>query len=212
MSYINYSVESLFWRREIGNILENIVNRIKFSDALASTYRDFSDEKPINARKAAFSHFSSIVDVLYEGLGKKYSSDFQARVDLQKYFDSNNAVELFGNNPEIRQKLTDDIYNGIQIYMVIDKPLPKSKDKIGQKVPVYGFRYIDYPERLDDYIIVELEGLFKEYKYYEKNNYSTSDLFEFRDFSRIGGTAEFLLKTPFDWQKLMDDFDGQKLI
>lgn len=209
---IYYVVESKFWRREIGNILDNLIAGIKYDDALVKSLQVFTDDSPIIASEMAFSHFASIIDVLYEGLGKKYSSDAQARIDLQKYFDSNNGVEMFGNKPEIRQIITDDIFNGIEIYMVIDKPLEKSKNKQCQKILIHGIRYIDYPARLDDNLVTTLEGLFKEYKYYENSHYSTKDYTVLKSFEPIGGDAEFFLNTPFDWDTFMDDFDGKKML
>ena len=126
---IHYVVDSQFWRRDIGNILDNVLNGVEYDSALVKSSKEFSDVNPINAREMAFSHFSSIVDVLYEGLGIVYSTDCQARIDLQKYFDSNNAVELSGSDSNRKFKVSDDIFNGIEIYMVIDNSIEKSKDK-----------------------------------------------------------------------------------
>ena len=80
-----YTVESRFWRRKIGNKLDNLVNGIDFSDAFVNTSKEFHDSSPIKARKAAFNHYQSIIEVLYEGLSKKYTNDSQARIDLQCY-------------------------------------------------------------------------------------------------------------------------------
>jgi len=209
---IYYIVESLFWRKKIGNKLDFLLNGGDLKDAIIHSQKEFIEDSPIIAREKAFSHFSSIVDVLYEGLEKKQTTDEQARIDLQEYLDSNNAVELQRSDSVKKFKVSDDIFNGIEVYMVVDTPLINSKDKQGQKVLIHGIRYIDYPERLDDDLIATLDGLIKEYKYYEQNNYFFQKHLSLIHFEQIGGGAEFILNTPFNWERLMDNWTGRKLI
>ncbi len=209
---ISYIVESLFYRKNIGNKLDFLLNNGDLKDAIHLSKKEFKDESPIIARENAFNHFQSIVDVLYDGLDKKYTTDEQARIDLQKYLDSGNAVELLGNNPRKKNKITDDILNGIEIYLVIETPLENNKEKPFNKVLIHGIRYIDYPERVDEGIIESLEGLIKENHYYQDNSYSTKDYITFLILFQIGGTVEPILKTPFDWNSFMKKHEGKALV
>ena len=146
-SKLHYIVETKFWRRKIGNKLDNLVNGIDFSDAYVNTSKEFHDLSPIKARKAAFNHYQSIIEVLYEGLDKQYTNDYQARKDLQYYLNSDNDIEL-GNKTKF--KITDDFLNGIEVYMVVEKPLKGKEIKANGKYCIHGIRYVDYIDRLDN--------------------------------------------------------------
>lgn len=211
-SEIYYTVETLFWRKSIGNKLEFLQNEGDLKDAIHHAKKEFKAESPIIARENAFSHFQSIVDVLYEGMEMEYTTDEKARIDLQKYLDSGNAVELLGNNPSKKNKITDDILNGIEIYMVIETAIDNSKEKQIEKVLIHGIRYIDYPERLDEGIIESLEGLIKEFHFYDDNSCSTKDYMKFLILFQIGGTVEPILKTPYDWDSFMKTHEGKVLV
>lgn len=206
---IYYTVESHFWRRKIGYKLDNFVNGIDFSDAYVNTSKEFRHSSPIEARKAAFNHYQSIIEVLYEGLNKTYTNDYQARIDLQYYLNSENEVEL-GN--EIKFKISDDFLNGIEVYMIAEKPLKGKEPKANGKYCIHGIRYVDYIDRLDNDLIENLENLFLENQYYEEYNYPTEKEQVLKHFDSIGGNAEFCLQTPFDWDKLMKEFYGQELM
>jgi len=204
-----YRVESQFWRRKIGNKLDNWINGIDISDAFVNTNQEFRHSSPIEARKAAFNHYQSIVEVLYEGLSKKYTNDYQARIDLQYYLNSDNDIEL-GNKTKF--KITDDFLNGIGVYMILEKPLKGKKNKVNGKYCIHGIRYVDYIDRLDNDLIENLENLFLESQYYEEYNYPTGKEQVLKHFDPIGGNAEFYLQTPFDWDNLMKEFEGQELM
>ncbi|MFQ3578704.1 MAG: hypothetical protein SNJ71_01010 [Bacteroidales bacterium] len=206
---IYYIVESQFWRRKIGNKLDNWLNGIDFSDALVKTEKVFRNSSPIEARRDAFNHYQSIIEVLYNGLNKDYTNDYQARIDLQYYLDSNNDVE-FGNTTKF--KITDDFLNGIEVYMIVEKPLKGIKTNRNNKYCIHGIRYIDYHDRLDEDLIDTLENLFAEFEYYEEYNYPTGNEIVLKHFAPIGGEAEFYLQTPFDWDIFMKEFEGLKLI
>ncbi len=206
---IYYKVESHLWRRKIGNKLDNLVNEIDFSDAYVNTSKEFHDSSPIKARKAAFNHYQSIIEVLYEGLDKQYTNDYQARKDLQYYLNSDNDIEL-GNTTKF--KITDDFLNGIEVYLVVEKPLKGKKIKANGKYCIHGIRYVDYIDRLDNDLIENLENLFAENQYYEEFNYPTEKEQVLKHFDPIGGNAEFYLRTPFDWDDFMKNFEGQELI
>ena len=61
-------------------------------------------------------------------------------------------------------------------------------------------------------MIESLENLFIENQYYEEYNYPTEKELVLKHFGPIGGNAEFYLQTPFDWNNLMKEFEGQELI
>ena len=186
---VHYIVESKFWRKKIGNKLNNLINGIDFSDSYVNTSKAFHDLSPIKARKAAFNHYQSIIEVLYEGLSKQYRNDYQARIDLQYYLNSENDVEL-GN--DIKFKITDDFLNGIEVYMVVDKPLKGKEIKANGKYCIHGIRYVDYIDRLDNDLIENLENLFVENQYYEEYNYPTNKEQVLNHFDPIGGRNNFV--------------------
>ena len=206
---IHYVVESKFWRRKIGNKLDNLLKGIDFSDAYVNTRKEFRNLSPIEARKDAFNHYQSIIEVLYEGLNKNYTNDYQARIDLQYYLNSNNEVEL-GNKTKI--KVTDDFLNGIEVYMIVEKPLKGKEIKANEEYCIHGIRYLDYIDRFDKDLIESLKNLFIENQYYEDNNFPTGEDKVLKNFEPIGGNDESYLKTPFDWDNLMKESNGQKLI
>lgn len=202
-----YTVKSQFWRREIGNKLDKLVNDIDFSEAYVNISKEFHNSSPIKARKAAFKHYQSIVEVLYDGLNKAYTNDYQARIDLQYYLNSDNDIELVN---ETKFKITDDFLNGIEVYMIVENPLKEEMTKT--KYCIHGIRYVDYIDRLDNDLIENLKNLFVENQYYEEFNYPTDKERVLKHFEPIGGSAEFYLQTPFDWDNFMKEFDGQELI
>ena len=206
---IYYRVESRFWRRKIGNKLDNWIKGIDNSDAYVNGNQEFRHTSPIEARKAAFDHYQSIIDVLYEGLNKKYTNDYQARIDLQYFLDSENSVEL-GN--ETKFKISDDFLNAIEVYMIVEEPVKDKKSKANGTHCIHGIRYVDYSDRLDSDLIENLKSLILESQYYEEYNYPTGKEKVLKHFDPIGGTAEFYLQTPFDWDNLMTEFEGQELM
>ena len=207
---IYYIVESLFYRKDIGNKLDFLLSNGDLKDSIHHLKREFKDESPIIARESAFNYFQSMVDVLYDGLGAKYTTDEQARIDLQKYFNSGNDVELMGNSQN-KFKISDDLFNGLNIYMIVDEPITDKKKK-KNKMLIHGINYIDYPERVDEEITDSIKGLIKECKYYEKYSYSTKGYFSFVVLDRIGGRVESILKTPFDLESFMTKHEGKTLI
>lgn len=202
---IYYTVESKFWRRKIGNKLDNLIRGVDFSDAYVNDSKAFCDASPIEARKAAFNYYQCMIDVLYDGIGENYADDSQARSDLQHYMNSNNEVEL-GSTTKF--KITDDVLNGIEVYMIIDKPLQGREINLNGKYCIHGIRYVDYSDRLDEDLIATLKNLLVEHQYYHDYNYPTEEELVKKDFKPIGGSSEFYLKTPFDWDVLMEDFEG----
>jgi hypothetical protein len=192
-SKIYYTVETKFWRKNIGNKLEFIQNGGDIRDAYQRSLKEFKNDSPIIAREEAFSHFQSIIDVLYEAMGKNFESDEQARFDLQKYLNSGNDFELFKNkSPEHRHKISDDVFNGIRVYLIIEDSVTKNT----LKIQIHSINYLDYPERLDEEVFISLDGLIKEVEYYDQLNYPYAKQYEFILLHPIGGKAELILKLP----------------
>ena len=197
---ISYTVETKFWRKNIGNKLEFLQNGGDIRDAYQRSLKEFKNDSPIIAREEAFSHFQSIIDVLYEAMGKNFESDEQARFDLQKYLNSGNDFELFKNkSPEHRHKISDDVFNGIRVYLIIEDSVTKNT----LKIQIHSINYLDYPECVDEEVFISLDGLIKEVEYYEQFNYPYTKQHEFILLHPIGGKVELILKTPFNWNSFL---------
>jgi hypothetical protein len=206
----HYLLEAKFYRKYIGTTLDYLANNIDVNDYITHYRKEFSNDNPIIARENVFAHYQSIIDVLYDGINKTYTTDEQARIDLQKYFNSGNDIELFGSsaNPT---KIGSDIFNGINIYLVIDKPVTKGL-KQGDKFLIHGINYTDYPDRVDEEIVASIKGLIKECECYELCSYSTGNYFSFVNFDKIGGSVDLVLKTPMDFDIFMNKFEGVDLL
>lgn len=201
---IHYLVEAKYWRREVPNIHDKFSVGLPTEADIVQTQTKFKDAYPLLAREAAFNHYFSILEVLYDGLGKQLTTDVQARIELQKYLDSGNALEL-GNTTKF--KTSPDYDKGIEIYVFIEN----SEKKKEEKFLIHGIRYLDYPERLDGGIEESLQGLITEYKYYRENAYEVKDNLEALNLEEVGGERVTIIKTPFNWQKLILDYKGYDL-
>ena len=200
---IHYQIETKYWRREVPNIHDETHIETPTNVDLVETIKEFHHETPIEARKQAFQHFASILDVLYNGLNKIQTTDKQARIDLQAYLDSGNGIEYLSKYPDKKIKINSiDMDNRIEIYMVVD----------GVKTAIHGIRYLDYVDRLDYDILEDLEGLILEHNYYLENNHSTAGYEVNIDFTTIGGVKETIIKTPVNWNELVSDYAGLELI
>lgn len=198
-----YKIETKYWRREVPNIHDETHNETPTNVDLVETLKEFHHETPIEARKQAFQHFASILDVLYNGLNKIQTTDKQARKDLQAYLDSGNGIEYLSKYPDKKYKINSiDMHNCIEIYMVVN----------GVKTVIHGIRYLDYVDRLDYDLLEDLQGLVLEYNTYTKNNYSTAGYEVNVDFTAVGGVKETFIKTPVNWNELVNDYDGLELI
>lgn len=202
---IYYQVESKYWRREVPNVHDAFQDAIPTFSDVVETNTIFKKSSLILAREAAFSHYFSILDVLYEGLGKEQTTDAQARIDLQCYLDSGNAIELGGKGNTF--KSSPDQENGIEVYMVVENLLDKTKDKI----LIHGIRYLDYLDRFDPGIQESIEGLIKEYSHYKKNKHIIGKSIEHYNFEANGGKKVSIIKTPFNWAQLILDYKGLDL-
>lgn len=202
---IFYQVEAKYWRRDVPNVHDELQEGTPTFSDVVETNTIYKKSSLILAREAAFSHYFSILDVLYEGLGKEQTTDAQARIDLQCYLDSGNAIELGGKGA--RFKSSPDHDKGIEIYMVIENLLDKTTDKI----LIHGIRYLDYLDRFDSGIQESIEGLIKEYSHYEKKKHTLGKTIEHYNFEENGGENVSIIKTPFNWAQLILDYKGMDL-
>jgi hypothetical protein len=209
---ISYVVDALFYKKSIGNKLDFLNKGNDLKNAICNTKSGFRDASPIIAREKAFRYYQSFVDILYDGIEKKYISDHQARIDLQHYFNSSNEVELISSNANKRFKISDDIFNGINVYMVTDAHYSNDKYEKACKRLIHGIRYLDYPERVDEEISLSLFGLEEEYKLFETYSYPCNDHKEILSLKRIGGSFKTILRTPFDWELFMEEHNGKDLV
>ncbi|WP_055445560.1 hypothetical protein [Lacinutrix himadriensis] len=193
---IYYQVETKYWRREVPNIHDALSDRVPTQSDIAETSTLYKNDSPLVARSAAFNHFNSIIDVLYEGLGTEQTSDAQARIDLQCYLDSGNGIEYLSKFPDKKFKMLsrDDIHNRIEIYVVIE----------GVKTAIHGLRCLEYTDRLDEGIIENLEGLILEYKYYKNNQFAIDKEGINITLETSDGKITSILKTPVDWKQLQN--------
>ncbi len=201
---IYYKVQTFFWRKSIENKLMFLINNGDLNDAFQISTEIFADVNPLIAREKAFNYFQSIVDVMYEGINKNYISDFEARKDLQLFFNSGNDFELkkTGLTPII---ISDDIYNGVFVYFVTKEP----NAKIENKIQIHSINYLNENELLDEEIINSLKGLISEYKILKENNLiCESNLIDFKE---IGGEKTNILWTPFDWNLFVIKNNGSNL-
>lgn len=203
MLSIHYQIETKYWRRAVPNIHDDSHNETPTKNDLVETKKEFHNALPIKARKAAFQHYNSILEVLYCGMGNTQTTDKQARIDLQQYLDSGNGIEYMSKYPNKKHKINSmDMHNRIEIYMVVN----------GEKTAIHGIRYLEYTDQLDEGLIEGLEGLVLEYKYYNENNYATNNYENNIDLSPIGGVKTTIIETPVDWESLILDYSGLELI
>ena len=166
----------------------------------------FEDKEPINARSRAFSFYKSLVDVLLQAKDLEYTSDQQARMDLQSFVDSGTSTtaEVFGKKIEF----SDSLGAGIGVFMVIDKPIDEEvfPDEEGEKILIHGIG--NSLEFRDDPVDL-IYGLEKELDYYNHFGYYTDNKvhkisFCNRDEWEEGFTEDepadyIILETPFDF-------------
>lgn len=165
-------------------------------------FEEFRNANPIKARMAAFSCYQNWVDILLEGIDKKYSTDKQAREDLEAYLTPNIELNLtFGQN---WIDLSNSLSMGIGVYFIIDVPSPPIyKDDIindheGDEDLIHGIGNsgeFNDPSSFAFYLENELD-------YYINNEYDTADFERTANcyFWQTQSIDEFsFLSTPYDW-------------
>lgn len=197
---IHYLIESKYWRRAVPNIHDDSHNEMPSKRDLVNTQQEFHNENPIKARKEAFDHYSSIIDVLYDGLKIPPTTDLQARIDLQEFLNSDNGISLMGGKMNFPYQ--EDMDNRIQVYAVIN----------GVKKEIHGIRCLEHIDQFDsDLTLTDLEGLMLEYDYYIVNNQPTSDLEITINFKPVRGKEISFLNTPVNWKELVAQHNGLNL-
>lgn len=185
----HYEVHGLFWKESLRDTtyLENKQNK------LCHITKTFADIHLYTARQEAFTYYQSLVDVLYEALGDCYTTDRQARIDLQAFLHAGceSSVTRIG-----KMTFDDNLFNEIAVYWVNG-----TKKKLIHGI---GYRPEKEPDTLDETIVTMGCNLIKEHQYYERHDIPFSDEI-LCDMTDIGCGFEFILPTPFDWDGFADD-------
>lgn len=178
-----YLVHGLFWKEQMHNANYHETKKSN----LCSINKTFSDADFSKARKEAFSYYQSLIDVLYDTLGESYTTDRQARIDLQAFLHAgcSDAVAHIG-------KITfdDNLFNEIAVYWVNGT----------KKRMIHGiwYRPKEKMHQPDELLATMGSNLIKEREYYERNHLPIEDDI-LCDMSDLNLGFQFVLPTPFDW-------------
>jgi hypothetical protein len=186
----HYLVHGLFWKGQMhnANYLEAKKNK------LCSINKTFENADLSKARQDAFTYYQSLIEVLYETLGDSYTTDQQARIDLQAFFHAgcSTAVTRIG-----KMTFDDNLFNEIAIYWVNGT----------EKRLIHGiwYRPKDELHQPDELLAKMGKNLIKEHSYYERNNlpFENDTLCDMTDLN-LG--FQFVLPTPFDWDGFNNKF------
>lgn len=165
--------------------------------------REFFDDDPINARKAAFKHYLSYLDVLLVSKGSRYESDKQAYKVLESYFDPKTVSVL--DNFGFKVSLPDSFGNGIGVYLVIDDEYDNI-DYSRTIELIHGFGQPYEGSCKPESFTVTLERELEYYKHFKYNHDGQLTTITFCNSDEwIEGYRDdepqtyTFLKTPFDW-------------
>nr|WP_315218408.1 ATP-binding protein [uncultured Flavobacterium sp.] len=168
---------------------------------------EFSNDNPILAREEAFKTYQNWLDVLLEGIGKEYTTDKQAREDLQTYLKPNIDLNIaIGENIF---DLSNSLSVGIGVYFVIDVPEPPlyrndlANDHEGDEWLIHGIgNSLEFNDPTNFSFYLE-----EEFGYYRGNDY------DFKNYEREASCFNHesqevddfeYLDTPFKWKGLYD--------
>ncbi len=200
---IHYEVRGLFWKEQLQQEKPKIKAFFDYKkDKLCSITKAFSGIDPYKAREEAFLFYQSIIDVLYEALGKPYSDDHQARSDLQVFLHAGRAsVTRIGN-----MCFDDNLFNEIAVYWVCETD-GKCKRRL-----IHGIGYCpeDEPEQAAEQLMATWFNLIAEREYYESNDLNLPSTI-LCDMTDIGGDYDFVPPTPFNWDLFSGQHCGQDL-
>jgi hypothetical protein len=169
--------------------------------------KDFENDNPIRSREDAFKEYNEWIKDLYTGLGREgqYTSDKQARIDLQNYISPLNKIKLQINRNEI--ELGSPVIFGIGVYLIIDQPFYSSweseneYDKAGEELLLHGIGTTDiYDDPLEISDALNNEILYYEHYNYDKGGYERKANFYDSDIDDVDEIH--FLETPFDWTSL----------
>ena len=185
----HYLVHGLFWKEQMHN--SNYLEAKK--DKLCSINKTFANANLSKARLEAFAYYQSLIDVLYEALGDNYTTDQQARTDLQAFLHAgcSTAVTRIG-----KMIFDDNLFNEIAIYWVNDK----------EKRLIHGiwYRPKDELHQPDELLAKMGKNLIKEHAYYERHNLPIEGE-TLCDMTDLNLGFQFVLPTPFDWDGFADE-------
>lgn len=184
----HYLVHGLFWKEQMHN--SDYLEARK--DKLCSINKIFSDADLSKARQEAFAYYQSLIDVLYEALGDNYTTDQQARIDLQAFLHAGcfTAVTRIG-----KMTFDDNLFNEIAVYWVNGT----------EKRLIHGiwYRPKDKLHQPDELLASMGSNLIKEHAYYERHNLPIEDE-TLCDMTDLNLGFQFVLPTPFDWDGFAD--------
>ncbi len=167
----------------------------------------FENENPILARQEAFKEYEEWIKDLYTGIGTtaKYSTDKQARIDLQKFTTPSGKHNVQIDENEI--DFGNSFGYGIGVCFIIDKPFHQSGvsedryDKAGDEHLIHGIgttENYNNPLEISDALLSEI--LYYEHFKYDTGNFERRTNFYDWDIDDVGEIH--FLETPFDWTGL----------
>ena len=185
----HYLVHGLFWKEQMHKSNYHEIKKNK----LCSINKVFADADLSKARQEAFAYYQSLIDVLYDALGDSYTTDQQARIDLQAFLHAgcSTAVTHIG-----KMTFDDNLFNEIAVYWV-------NGDK---KRLIHGIWYRP-KEKLhqpDELLATMGNNLIKEHAYYEHHNLPIEDE-TLCDMTDLNLGFQFVLPTPFNWDGFADE-------
>ena len=157
--------------------------------------QEFRDEIPIKARERAFNFYQNYIDVFLEGKGLPYTTDKQARIDLDSYFNpGTKTVTLYDGGG---LEWDDKWGNGIVVLLVIDTKINKYYE-IGDKSILHGIGYIELhlPDPLN-----MISGLDTEMDLYNEFGYEHPETIKIDYHDEEELNSYEIIPTPFDWKK-----------
>ena len=185
----HYLVHGLFWKGQMHNANYHEARK----DKLCCINKTFEDDDLSKARKEAFAYYQSLIDVLYEALGDSYTTDQQARIDLQTFLNAgcSKAKTRIG-----KMAFDDNLFNEIAVYWVNG----------AEKRLIHGIRYRpkDEQQKLDERLATMGTNLIKEHAYYERHALPIEEE-TLCDMTDLNLGFQFVLPTPFDWDGFVED-------
>ena len=185
----HYLVHALFWKGQMHNT--NYLGAKK--DNLCIINQTFEDADLSKARKEAFAYYQSLIDVLYEALGDSYTTDFQARIDLQTFLHASCSIAKTRIG---KMAFDDNLFNEIAVYWVNGT----------EKRLIHGiwYRPKDEQQQLDEQLALMGSNLIKERAYYEHHHLPIEGE-TLCDMTDLNLGFQFVLPTPFDWDGFVEE-------
>ena len=185
----HYLVHGLFWKEQMHNTSYLEAKK----DKLCSIDKTFENADLSKARQEAFAYYQSLIDVLYDALGDSYTTDHQARIDLQTFLHAgcSTAITHIG-----KMTFDDNLFNEIAVYWV-----NSTKKKL-----IHGiwYRPKEKQHQPDELLALMGSNLIKEHAYYEHYNLPFEDE-TLCDMTDLNLGFQFVLPTPFDWDGFNDE-------